>query len=63
MPNRETYRTKALQCLRAAGNVHDASERLTLLTLASKYMTLANYLDGRQHSLTPSGSDHNDSDN
>lgn len=43
MSNREAYRQKALHCLRAADKVHDSSERVALLSLASNYMTLADY--------------------
>ena len=45
--DRETYRIKALHCLRAVHRAHDPGERLTLLSLASKYMRLADYVDGR----------------
>jgi hypothetical protein len=48
MPNRETYRRNALQCLRAAGKANDSGERFALLSLASNFMTLAEYVDGRQ---------------
>jgi hypothetical protein len=44
MSNREAYRQKALHCLRAADKVHDSSERVALLSLASNYMTLADYV-------------------
>jgi hypothetical protein len=45
--DRETYRMKARHCLRAVRRAHDPGERLTLLSLASKYMRLADYVDGR----------------
>src|SRR5262245_59302661 len=41
---REAYRQKALHCLRAADKVHGSSERVALLSLASNYMTLADYV-------------------
>ena len=50
MSNRETYRQKALHCLRAADKVHDSSERVVLLSLASNYMTLADYVGGHEAS-------------
>ena len=46
MSNRETYRQKALHCLRAADRMRDSGERVALLSLASNYMTLANYVGG-----------------
>ncbi len=45
--DRETYRMKALHCLRAVHSARDPGERLTLLSLASKYMRLADYVDLR----------------
>ena len=48
MSNLETYREKALECVRAADEVHDSGERVELLGLASVYMALADYVD-RQH--------------
>lgn len=44
MSNREAYRQKALRCLRAADKVNDSGERVALLSLASNYMTLADYV-------------------
>lgn len=44
MSKRETYRQKALHCLRAADRMRDSSERVALLSLASNYITLANYV-------------------
>jgi hypothetical protein len=38
---------KALHCLRAVHSARDPGERLTLLSLASKYMRLADYVDRR----------------
>jgi hypothetical protein len=46
MSNLETYREKALKCLQAADETHD-SARAELLGLASVYMALADYVDGR----------------
>src|SRR5260370_41619867 len=46
MSNREAYRQKALHCLRAADKVHNSGERVALLSLASNYMTLADYVAG-----------------
>ena len=48
MSNLETYREKGLKCARAANDVHDSSDRVELLGLASVYMALADYVD-RQH--------------
>ena len=45
MLNREAYRIKALHCLHAVHRARDPGERLTLLSLASKYMRLADYVD------------------
>jgi hypothetical protein len=45
MSNLETYREKALECVRAADEVHDSGERVELLGLASVYMALADYVD------------------
>jgi hypothetical protein len=50
--DRETYRTKALNFLRAVHSARDPGERLTLLSLASKYMRLADYVD-RRHEHDP----------
>jgi hypothetical protein len=47
MSNLETYREKALECARAADDVHDSGERIELLGLASVYMALADYVDHR----------------
>ena len=46
--NRETYRQKALHCLRAADTVHDSGERIALLSLATNYKTLADYVGRRE---------------
>jgi hypothetical protein len=46
--NREAYRQKALRCLRAADKVHDSGERVALLSLASNFMTLADYVGSRE---------------
>jgi hypothetical protein len=43
----ETYREKARECVRAADEVHNLSERVELLGLASVYMALADYVDQR----------------
>ena len=48
MSNREAYRQKALHCLRAADKVHNSGERVALLSLASNYMTLADYVSGHE---------------
>jgi hypothetical protein len=47
MSNLETYREKALKCVRAANEAHDSGERVELLGLASVYMALADYVDRR----------------
>lgn len=47
MSNSETYREKALKCMRAADEAHDSGERVELLGLASVYMALADYVDRR----------------
>ena len=43
----ETYRKLALHCLRAADKVRDPGMRLALLSLATKYIALADYADRR----------------
>jgi hypothetical protein len=48
MSNLETYREKARECVRAADEVHNSSERVELLGLASVYMALADYVDRGQ---------------
>jgi hypothetical protein len=48
MTNREAYRQKALHCLRAADKVHDSGVRVVLLSLASNYMALADYVGGHE---------------
>jgi hypothetical protein len=45
MPNLETYREKAVKCVRAADEAHNPGERVELLGLASVYMALADYVD------------------
>jgi hypothetical protein len=45
LTNLETYREKALKCMRAADEAHDAGERAELLGLASVYTALADYVD------------------
>jgi hypothetical protein len=53
MTNLETYREKALECVRAAGVTHGSRERVELLGLASVYMALADYVDrGNEHGTT-----------
>jgi hypothetical protein len=50
MSNLETYREKALKCVRAAEEIHGSRERVELLGLASVYMALADYVDrGHEH--------------
>jgi hypothetical protein len=44
MSNREAYRQKAQHCLWAADRAHDSGERVALLSLASNYMRLADYV-------------------
>jgi hypothetical protein len=58
VPNRETYRKKALQCLQAADRTHDSSERVTLLSLASNFLTLADYVGAHPDHLTAPEGDH-----
>ena len=48
MSNREAYRQKALHCLQAADRVRDSGERVALLSLASNYMMLADYVGGHE---------------
>jgi len=55
--NREAYRQKALHCLRAADQVHDSGERAALLSLASNYLRLADYVSGREDYRTAQGGD------
>jgi hypothetical protein len=52
MSNRDAYRRKALHCLQAADRVRDSSERVALLSLASNYMTLADYVGGHEDRRT-----------
>jgi hypothetical protein len=54
MSNLETYREKARECVRAADEVHNSSERVELLGLASVYLALADYVD-REHGMAHSG--------
>jgi len=56
MSNLETYREKALECVRAAAEVHDCGERIELLGLASVYMALSDYVDHQHvHGTAPRG--------
>jgi hypothetical protein len=56
MSNLETYREKALECVRAAEEIHGLRERVELLGLASVYMALADYVDpGREHGMAHRG--------
>ena len=56
MSNLETYREKALKCVRAAEEIHGSRERVELLGLASVYMALADYVDrGHEHDATHRG--------
>jgi hypothetical protein len=48
MSNLETYRDKARECAHAADQAHDSRERVELLSPASVYMALADYVD-RHH--------------
>jgi hypothetical protein len=57
MLNRETYRKKALECLRAADKVRIPGERAALLTVANNYMALVEYLGRRHDHGTAQGSD------
>ena len=41
MTGRDTYRRKALECVRAAEGLRDAGERNKLLCIAGLYMSLA----------------------
>jgi hypothetical protein len=52
MSNREAYRQKALHCLRAADKVRDSAERVALLSLASNFMMLADYVGGDEDCRT-----------
>jgi hypothetical protein len=59
MSNLETYREKALECMRAADEVRGSGERVELLGLASVYMALADYVDhAHEHGAAP----HDDQD-
>jgi hypothetical protein len=56
MSNLETYREKALKCVRAADEARDPGERVELLGLASVYKALADYVDRRhEHGMADSG--------
>jgi hypothetical protein len=48
MSNRDAYRQKALHCLRAADKMHGSGERVVLLSLASNYKRLADYVGGHE---------------
>ncbi len=61
MSNLETYREKAVKCVRAADEAHDPCERVELLGLASVYMALADYVD-RRHVHGAAHSDDQDQD-
>ena len=59
MTNLETYREKALKCVRAADETHGSRERVELLGLASVYMALADYVDrGHEHGTAHPPGDH-----
>jgi hypothetical protein len=60
MSNLETYREKARECARAADAVHNSSERVKLLGLASVYMVLADYVDRGQRGTVDRGDQHQD---
>jgi hypothetical protein len=45
MPNPETYREKAVKCVRAGDETHTLRERAELFGLASVYMALADCVD------------------
>jgi hypothetical protein len=55
MSNLETFRDKALECVRAADGVHDSGERVELLGLASVYRALADYVDQQHEHRTAHG--------
>ncbi len=58
MSNLETFRDKALECVRAANDgVHDSGERVELLGLASVYTALADYVDHQHEHRTAHGQD------
>jgi len=46
----DTYRRKALDCVLTADKVRDPSVRLSLLSLAIDYVSLADYADQRHES-------------
>jgi hypothetical protein len=47
MPASELYRRKAEACLRAAGEIHDTTERVELFGIALGYLSLARYVAAR----------------
>jgi hypothetical protein len=57
MPNRETYRKKALECLRGVDKAQTPGERTALATIASSYIALVEYLGRRHDHDTAQGSD------
>ncbi len=59
MSNLETFRDKALECVRAADVVHDSGECVELLGLASVYMALADFVDHQHEHRTAHGQDQN----
>jgi hypothetical protein len=61
MSSRDAYRQKALRCLRAADKVRDSGERVALLSLASNYMRLADYV-GRHEDYRAAHRDDRDHD-
>jgi len=56
----ETYREKARECVRAADEVHNLSERVELLGLASVYMALADHVERGQHGTAHRGDQNQD---
>lgn len=47
MAGRGRYRTKALECVRAAESAHDPIERVQLLEIAQYWMKLAEHVADR----------------
>lgn len=47
MTGRDSYRRKALECVREAGRLRDAGERKKLLEIAGLYMSVARRIADR----------------
>jgi hypothetical protein len=48
MSDRDTYRTKAMECMAAAESMHDPVERAELLVIAHAFIKLADRVETRK---------------